>query len=86
MAAQCREKKEGYCNEIINDHFYSIRPLVMDQDPTALIMVERQNKDSSLTQEVLVWSPSSLTLFSSLKPSDSWQLLLEENTPTPLQM
>lgn len=40
----------------------------MDQDPSALITVERQNKDSSHPQEALVSSLSSLTLFSSLKP------------------
>lgn len=41
MAAGLREGKQGYCNEVINDHLYYIRTLVMDQGPTALIKVER---------------------------------------------
>lgn len=54
----------------------------MDQGPIELIMMERQKKDRLCTQEILVWSTSSLRLFSFLKPSNSLQLLVEENTNT----
>lgn len=54
----------------------------MDQGPIELIMREWQEKPSLCTQEILVWSPSSLRLFSSLKPLNFCQLLVEENTDT----
>lgn len=55
-AVGCGEGKGGYCNEIIDDHLYYIRAPVVELGPTAIIIMKRQNKDSSWSWEVSLWS------------------------------